>query len=197
MFGSSADPASPRITAQPEWPQVALRQVQHADDVGRQRQDDIGLLRLLVVDGEQPADQRQVAQPWRARELGPLVVADQAREHVGLAVLEADRGRDFTIAEGRKSAEAAAGHAAQRQLQRQRDVVVVVRSRRDVDVDADVPVRNDVIGCWLIPPVAMGANTVAGTGTSSPNRACAGSPSDVRSCGLARVRVLASVFSSL
>ena len=28
---------------------------------------------------------------------------------------------------------------------------------------------NDVIGCWLTPPVAIGANVTCGTGTSSPN----------------------------
>ena len=42
--------------------------------------------------------------------------------------------------------------------------------------------------------MAIGANVVTGIGTSSPNRACAGSPSDVRSCGLARIRVLRVVL---
>ena len=35
----------------------------------------------------------------------------------------------------------------------------------------------------------MGENVVTGTGTCSPNLACAATPSDVRSCGLASVRV--------
>ena len=36
---------------------------------------------------------------------------------------------------------------------------------------------NDVIGCWEMPPVAMGANVVTGTGTWSPKRAWAVWPS--------------------
>ena len=60
-------------------------------------------------------------------------------------------------------------------LQRQRHVVVVVRARRDVDVDADVLVveRRDRL---LVARrrSAIGANVVTGTGTRSPNRACAG-----------------------
>ena len=81
-------------------------------------------------------------------------------------------------------------------LQRQRHVVVVVRPRRDVDVHADVlDSWNDVIGCCCTPPVAIGANVVTGTGTCSPNLACAATPSDVRSCGLASVRVFVSLFS--
>jgi len=64
---------------------------------------------------------------------------------------------------------------------------------REVDVDADVFVQNDVMGCCGVPPVAIGAKVVCGTGTRSPKRACAGDPSDVRSCGLASVRVCESV----
>ena len=54
---------------------------------------------------------------------------------------------------------------------------------------------NDVIGCWLMPPVAMGANVVTGTGTRSPKRACAGSPSEVLRRGLASARVFVSFFN--
>ena len=54
---------------------------------------------------------------------------------------------------------------------------------------------NDVTGCWATPPVAMGENTVTGTGTWSPKRACAVCPSIVRSCGLARRRDEVSLCS--
>ncbi len=54
---------------------------------------------------------------------------------------------------------------------------------------------NDVIGCWATPPVAIGENVVTGTGICSPNLAWAVTPSDVRSCGLASVRELLSLFS--
>ena len=37
---------------------------------------------------------------------------------------------------------------------------------------------------------------VTGIGTRSPNRACAASPSEVRNCGFASVRVFVSVLSS-
>ena len=53
-----------------------------------------------------------------------------------------------------------------------------------------------MIGCCGVPPVAMGANVVTGTGTWSPNFAVAAEPSDVRSCGFASVRVFVSVLSS-
>ena len=46
-----------------------------------------------------------------------------------------------------------------------------------------------------MPPAAMGVNVVTGTGTRSPKCACAAMPSDVRSCGLARMRVLVFVSS--
>jgi hypothetical protein len=55
---------------------------------------------------------------------------------------------------------------------------------------------NEVIGWVCTPPAAIGAKVVTGTGTRSPNRACAGMPSVVRSCGLARMRVAVSFFSS-
>ena len=42
----------------------------------------------------------------------------------------------------------------------------------------------------------MGANVVTGTGTRSPNRAVEESPSVARKCGLARMRVAVSFFSS-
>jgi hypothetical protein len=54
---------------------------------------------------------------------------------------------------------------------------------------------NDVTGCWAIPPVAMGENTVTGTGTWSPKRAWAVCPSAVRSWGLAMRRDEVSVLS--
>ena len=53
-----------------------------------------------------------------------------------------------------------------------------------------------MIGCWLTPPEAMGANVTVGTGTSSPNRADDGRPSAVRRCGLASVRLVPSVLIS-
>ena len=43
---------------------------------------------------------------------------------------------------------------------------------------------------------AIGAKVVTGMGTRSPKRACAGTPSDVRSWGLASVRVDASFLRS-
>ena len=68
----------------------------------------------------------------------PLVVANQAGEHVGLAVPQPDDRVDLAVAERRQAAEAGARDALHRDLQRQRHLVVVMRARRDVDVHADV-----------------------------------------------------------
>ena len=57
--------------------EVRFSQVERADDVRRQRQDDVGLDRLLAVAGEQPADKRDVAQAWNAVEDRPLFIADE------------------------------------------------------------------------------------------------------------------------
>ena len=65
-----------RVAAQPERPQIRFGQIEHADDVRRQRQDDVGLLRFLVIVGEQMADQRQVAQ---ARARRPAIVRSSSR----------------------------------------------------------------------------------------------------------------------
>src|SRR5690606_27750875 len=54
----------------------------------------------------------------------------------------------------------------------------------------------EVMGCWFTPPAAMGEKVTCGTGTSSPNLACAGRPSEVRSGGLAGVRVFVSRLRS-
>ena len=53
----------------------------------------------------------------------------------------------------------------------------------------------DVMGCWAMPPLAIAVNVVTGTGTWSPNRAWAVSPSETLSWGLARSRVEVSVSS--
>ena len=65
MFGSSTT-APLRVAAQTERPQVRFGQIEDANDVWRQRQDDVGLLRFLVMRCEQSTDHRQVAQSRRS-----------------------------------------------------------------------------------------------------------------------------------
>ena len=62
MFGSSDDRRHRESRPTRNGRRSALGQIQHADDVRRQRQDDVGLLRFLVMCREQPPDHRQVAQ---------------------------------------------------------------------------------------------------------------------------------------
>ena len=78
-----------RVVAHAERPQVVLAEIEHADDVRRQRQDDVGLLRLLAVVREEAPDDREVAQARNPSSDRPLVVANQAGEQVGLAVAAA------------------------------------------------------------------------------------------------------------
>ena len=145
--------------------------------------------------GEQPADDRQVAQAGHALEHAALVVANQAGEQVRLAVLQPDHRVDRAVAERRQPAEAGARDAADLDLERQRHLVVVMGARRDVDVHADVLVveRRD----RLLRHAAGGDRREGGDrhrhALAEP--ACAAMPSDVRSCGLASVRVLLSGFS--
>src|SRR5260370_637426 len=58
--------------------------------------------------------------PWAPRR---LIVSIQAREHVRLAVTQADDGADLAIAEGGEPAEPGAGNALDRHFQLQRDIV--------------------------------------------------------------------------
>jgi hypothetical protein len=58
------DSASTGIgAADAEGTQVVLGQVEHADDVRREDQDDVGLDLLGLVAGKQAAEDRNVAQP--------------------------------------------------------------------------------------------------------------------------------------
>ena len=140
MTGRSITPPAPADPARPtrKGRKSSSSQVQHAHDARRQRQDDVGLLRLAAVVREQSSHERKVAQPGHPFEHAPLVVADQARQQVRLAVLQADHGVDLAIAEGGQPAEAGAGNTADQNLQRQRHLAIVMRARRDVDVHADV-----------------------------------------------------------
>ncbi len=79
------------LAADEEGAQVALGDVAAPDDVRRQRHHDVGLLRLVLVPGEQPAQERDARDPRQAGEPAALVVEDQAGEQVGLAVAQADR----------------------------------------------------------------------------------------------------------
>ena len=154
------------VVADPEWPQIVFIQIEHANDVRRQRQHDVGLRGLLAVVREQPPDDRQIAQAGNAFHDRPLVVANEAGEKVRLAVAKPDRRGDLAVAECRQPAEACSGQTRDDDLQRQRHIIVVVRPRRDVDVDANVlACWNEVIGCCATPPVAMGEKVVTGTGT--------------------------------
>ena len=51
-----------RIASDTERSQVRLREVEDANDVRRQREDDVGLLGLFLRMCEEPADDRQIAQ---------------------------------------------------------------------------------------------------------------------------------------
>ena len=89
-----------------------------AHDSRRQRQDNVGFLRLAARVGEQPAHERNVAQSRNALQHLTLVVPDETSEQVGLAVLKADHRVDFTVAERRQSPETSPGNAADQDLQR-------------------------------------------------------------------------------
>ena len=92
MSGSLDDSARCRVAAQRGTAAGRLREIQHADDVRRQRQDDVGLLRLLVVVARTAVRSTgRSLSPGTPDEHGALVVADQAGEHVGFAVLQPDR----------------------------------------------------------------------------------------------------------
>ena len=169
---------------------------EHAHDSRRQRQDDVRFLRLAAVVREQPADERHVAQPGTPsstrRSLSRIRPASR---------FVSPSCRRITVLISRlpnvgQPAEAGPGNAADQDPQRQRHLAVVMRARRDVDVHADVLVveRRD----RLLRDAAGGDGRERRDrhGTRSPNRACAGMPSDVRSCGLASVRVLLSALSS-
>src|SRR5438093_7383350 len=127
-----------RIAADAERTQIRFGEVEHADDVGRQRQNDVGLLGRLLIVREQTADDRDVAETGHALQRRALIVANQPGEHVGLALAQPDDGVDLAVAERREPAESGARDAAHLHPDRQRHVVVMVRARRDVDVDADV-----------------------------------------------------------
>ena len=58
--------AAPPHPAEPERTQVGLGQIEHAYDVRRQRQHDVGFVHFLAIAGEQPADQRQIAEAGQA-----------------------------------------------------------------------------------------------------------------------------------
>jgi hypothetical protein len=73
---------------------------------------------------EQPADDREVAQPRDPFQRRPLVVADQAGQHVRLAVAKADGRLDVACAERRQVLVADAREVAHFELEAQRDVVV-------------------------------------------------------------------------
>ena len=97
---------------------------------------------VCVVDFVLCANRRPTSgmslRPGHAVERVAFFVADQARQHVRLAVTQPDDRLDFAIAERRQPAEARAGDVGDRHRQVQRYVVVVVHARRDVDVHADV-----------------------------------------------------------
>ena len=75
----------------------------------------------LRVVREEAADDREVAQPGNAGQHRALVVANEAGEHVGLAVLQPDHGVDRAVAERRQIAEARARNAAHLDLARASD----------------------------------------------------------------------------
>ena len=79
---------SARIAADAERPQVGFGEIEHADDVRRQREDDVGLLSSpcgCARTGGRRAGGR--SGPGMPSSDCALVVADQARQHVRLAVL--------------------------------------------------------------------------------------------------------------
>ena len=68
----------------------------------------------------------------------PLIVADEAGEHVRFAVLEPNLVLDLAVPNVGISPKPVPEMLVTEIVERQRDVVVEVRPRRDVDVDADV-----------------------------------------------------------
>src|SRR5687767_11414742 len=91
--------------AHAKWPEILFSQSQRADNPWRQRQDDVGFLSLAAVVREQPAHERKIDQARHPLDHPALVVADQTRQQVRLAVLQADHGADLAVAECRQIAE--------------------------------------------------------------------------------------------
>src|SRR5436190_22153933 len=87
---------------------------------------------------EQVAEERKIAQSRNSLRDSPFIVSNQPREHVRLAVAQADHRADLAVAERWQPAESRSRDALYRNLERQADLVVEVQARRDVDVHADV-----------------------------------------------------------
>ena len=102
-----------RIASDAERPQVGLGQIQHADDVRRQRQDDVGLCRRLRgvarTGGRRAAGRSARACPSSERRSSSRIKPGQ---HVRLAVAQPDDRVDLAVAERRQPAEPGPGDAA-------------------------------------------------------------------------------------
>ena len=82
------------VGAVPELGVVARWAQLRADDARRDRQHDLGLLRIDLLRAEEPAEHRQVSESGNALRATTILVADETRQHLGLAILEAQqRGR--------------------------------------------------------------------------------------------------------
>src|SRR5206468_3299154 len=84
--------AAQRIASHAKSSKVGLVEVEHPNDVRRQRQNDVRLLRALRRVSKNPADDWNVRETWDSVERLTLVISDETGEHVRLAVPEADDG---------------------------------------------------------------------------------------------------------
>ncbi len=137
------------LAADEEGAEVLLVDLRPPDDVRGQGHHDVGLLRLVLVLREEPPDERDAREAGQAGEPPPLVVEDEAGEHVGLAVAQADGRVHRAAVEGGQALVARRPHRGDLELEEQRHLPVVVGARGDVDVDADVLVlegRDGLLG---------------------------------------------------
>ena len=138
--------------------------------------------------------------PREPPERASILLAQQSRQQIGLAVTKAKACDDPSRAEGRQRLPRHVDVRAERavlDLQIENDFVVVSHPRGHDQVDAHGSVfeRRQGVDCHA--PVAIAVNDVDGTGMSSPRFKLSSMPSCPRNCGLAMSRVSESVSRKL
>ena len=117
-----------------------------AHDARSDQQHDLGARGLVAFGREQAADHRQVTQSGQAPVAAALFVVDQAGKHLGLAVLEAQRGRRAAGADLVGERALRPGHFAHdvADLERDldRDLVVQGHARHHVELETDIQIAD-------------------------------------------------------
>ena len=187
-----------RIAADAERPQVGFGQIEHANDVRRQRQDDVGLLAVFVRVAEQAADDRECRSARECRR----ATGARRRESGRPACWSRRRAAGSIVLISRLPKVGSPPKPVPEMLVTAIFSASVTSSSWCVRgvMSMLTPMFsywNDVIGCCGVPPVAIGANVRDRHRHAARRTAPAPAmPSEVRSCGLASVRVFVSVLSS-